>query len=153
MKLTQYESEIMYLAKNHYGKEAEELKLSIVDVIYALRLKHYIYDPRDKYTLFYFKDNLIELCFKLGLLNTPSSINNFVSQSYFDGFELLPKFITKETINSSLVMKHINYLLSMIASVSVREIVNGEWIDLIELTEKDFSFLQEYVDFLKEGIT
>ncbi len=151
MKLTDYESDILYLAKGHFQKEKLELGLDFIDLIKALRMKYYLYDPNTSPTLFYFKDNLVELSVKLNLLSSCTKFNYAMSSSYFDAyFDKLPTPCTIDEINKAIVMKNIYYLLSMLANVEIQEKVNDEWIPIIEMTEKDSSFIQTYVDFLKE---
>ena len=148
MKLTDYESGILYLAKGHYTEEAKALGLKYIDIIYALRLKYYLYDPRDPHTLVRFCENLIELCFKLNLFSTARQIQELAGYSFFDMWDSLPEVLTANSINNSIAIKMVFSLLSKLARLKVQEKVGDEWIPIIEMTEKDSSFLQEYVDFL-----
>lgn len=151
MKLNEYESMILYYAKGHFNDKIKELDLSLERVIEAFRNKYY-YADNMKWVPFLFNQNLIRLCFKLGLCNTYDSIISIATSYYFDPYVkntiLNTNCLSTYNVNHAMTINSIKNIFSLLAQVQVYDTENN--IPLIEMTEKDDSFLQEYVDFMKE---
>lgn len=160
IELDDFESQVLLYSKAHFDADFKLYGLNwIYDGIKALRYKYYaigtLSDPR---TYAYFRESLLRLCTKLGLLDNDHYREQIFNSCYLD-MQTLGNYCIKEIepyrekineINSAITLTSIVKILGILGCIKVFDTdASGNMIPIIKLKEKNESLVSDYVDYLK----
>lgn len=165
IKFNDIESTIMYMAKGYYDNTLKNIykerykKMSYIEylefLILAYRKKYYVMLSDKQKMVFYFLENLINLCTKLGYFENQYKKEKIFSAIFFVKQEFDPESINNQAFREYDKTDYINYRICLNMIKGIFELIGNEKIfedgkTVINLEPFDEKILVNYIEYIKQ---